>query len=64
MAIDERLLDIVVCPACHGELRPCRVETGEGLQCFECGRVYPVREGIPVLLIDEATPPTREEADR
>jgi uncharacterized protein YbaR (Trm112 family) len=57
--IDPRLLEILICPACHGELKP--VEPEEGLECKSCGRVYPVRDGIPVMLVEEASPPTRGE---
>jgi len=53
MAISEQLLEILVCPACHAkvELRP----DGNGLKCISCRRVYPIRDDIPVMLIDEAT---------
>ncbi|MGI8868411.1 MAG: Trm112 family protein [Mycobacteriales bacterium] len=51
--IDPQLLEILACPACRQPLR----ETGETLTCTGCGRAYPVRDGIPVLLIDEATLP-------
>ena len=53
MAISEQLLEILVCPADHGklELRP----DGIGLKCVSCKRVYPIRDDIPVMLIDEAT---------
>jgi uncharacterized protein len=52
MAISEQLLEILVCPACRAkvELKP----DGSGLKCVECKRVYPIREDIPVMLIDEA----------
>ncbi len=56
VSIDPRLLEILICPACHGEIRPPREE---GLECLQCGRIYPIRDGIPVMLVDEATPPTR-----
>ena len=59
MPIDRRLLEVVVCPACRSGLR--ELSAGAGLECSGCGRVYPVRDGIPVLLVDEATPPTRPE---
>jgi uncharacterized protein YbaR (Trm112 family) len=62
VALDPRLLEILVCPACHGEIHV--VGEGSGLECRGCGRVYPVRDGIPVMLIDEATPPTRPTPDR
>ena len=52
MAISEQLLEILVCPACHVklELKP----DGNGLKCVSCRRVYPIRDDIPVMLIDEA----------
>jgi len=52
MAISEQLLEILVCPACRAkvELKP----DGSGLRCVECKRVYPIRDDIPVMLIDEA----------
>jgi uncharacterized protein YbaR (Trm112 family) len=58
MPIDPRLLEILVCPACHGDLRT--VGADDGLECHSCGRIYPVRDGIPVMLIDEASAPTGE----
>jgi uncharacterized protein YbaR (Trm112 family) len=53
MAISEQLLEILVCPADHAklELKPDR----SGLKCVDCKRVYPIRDDIPVMLIDEAT---------
>ncbi len=52
MALSQDLLDILACPVCKA-----RVELkadGSGLKCVECRRVYPVRDDIPVMLIDEA----------
>lgn len=50
-ALPPELLEIIVCPACHG-----RLTAGEAtLTCQACGLVYPIRDGIPVLLVDEAT---------
>ena len=57
MSIDPVLLEMLVCPACRGEIRSLGQE--RGLECGACGRVYPVRDGIPVMLVEEATPPTR-----
>ncbi len=52
MNLDEKLLDLIVCPACHGSLA---VDAdAEELVCSGCGRAYPVRDDIPVLLVDEA----------
>jgi uncharacterized protein len=50
--IPQELLDILVCPVCKKPL--VQKETGESLKCGECHRVYPVRDGIPILLVDEA----------
>lgn len=55
MPIDPVLLSILACPACDD--RPSLREEGETLVCDKCHRVYPVREGIPVLLPEEATIP-------
>lgn len=52
--LDERLLEILVCPKCRGELE-YRSE-GPELVCHACKLRYEVREGIPVMLIDEAKP--------
>ncbi len=53
MAISQELMDILVCPACKGkvELKPDE----SGLKCAGCNRVYPIRDDIPAMLIDEAT---------
>ena len=54
MKIDDWLLDILACPACKSPLNPLP-ETDE-LACTSqaCGLVYPIRDDIPVLLVDEA----------
>jgi uncharacterized protein YbaR (Trm112 family) len=54
MNLSPSLLEILACPACHSALR-VEAATDE-LACTNasCGRIYPVRDGIPVLLIDEA----------
>jgi uncharacterized protein YbaR (Trm112 family) len=53
VAISPELLEILVCPADKAklELKP----DGSGLKCVECRRVYPIRDDIPVMLVDEAT---------
>jgi uncharacterized protein len=53
MAISQDLLDILACPACKAKVE--LKEDESGLKCVECRRVYPIREDIPVMLIDEAT---------
>jgi uncharacterized protein YbaR (Trm112 family) len=51
--IPQDLLEILVCPACKNPL--IQKENGESLKCNVCKRVYPVRDNIPILLVDEAT---------
>jgi len=50
--IPKDLLEILVCPKCKKPL--VLKDNGESLKCAECRRVYPVRDNIPILLIDEA----------
>jgi uncharacterized protein YbaR (Trm112 family) len=53
MAISPELLEILRCPACKGKVE--LKADGSGLKCVDCKRVYPVRDEIPVMLVDEAT---------
>ncbi|HWF37015.1 MAG TPA: Trm112 family protein [Candidatus Acidoferrales bacterium] len=53
MPISQELLDILVCPFCKAKV--ILKEDGSGLKCVECHRVYPVRDDIPIMLIDQAT---------
>lgn len=55
MSVSAELLAVLACPSCHAELRLARGP--ERLVCAGCGLQYPIRDGIPVLLIDEAAPP-------
>ncbi|HEX4017415.1 MAG TPA: Trm112 family protein [Frankiaceae bacterium] len=55
MNLDPALLEILACPNCHGELTAD--EAAERLVCHDCGYRYPVRDDIPVMLIDEADKP-------
>jgi len=50
--IPQDLLDILVCPLCK---KPVVLkENGESLKCGSCGRVFPIRDDIPIMLIDQA----------
>lgn len=51
-ALAKDLLDVLVCPACHQSLT--YDETAQTLKCNGCRRVYPIRDGIPIMLIDQA----------
>jgi len=55
-SLDAELLEILACPDTH-HARLDYDPPAETLTCTECGRVFPVRDGIPVLLLDEATVP-------
>lgn len=52
--LDERLLEVLVCPKCRGELEYRKAE--QSLLCQACHLRYNIRDGIPVMLIDEAEP--------
>lgn len=53
--LDKRLLEILVCPRCKGALEH-RGGEAEELICHACRLRYEVRDGIPIMLIDEARP--------
>ena len=53
MAVSQELLDILACPLC--KLKVTLTADSSGLRCDECHRVYPIRDDIPVMLVDEAT---------
>lgn len=56
MKLDSWLLEVLACPNCRGDLEPD--EQSEELVCTgECRYAYPVRDDIPVLLVDEARTP-------
>lgn len=52
MGIQKELLDILACPKCKGDLE--LTEKEDGLICNACRLCYPVRDDIPIMLIDEA----------
>jgi uncharacterized protein YbaR (Trm112 family) len=54
MTLSQELLEILVCPRCRGELE--YREREESLVCPACRLRYPVRDDIPIMLVDEATP--------
>jgi uncharacterized protein len=53
MAISQSLLDMLACPICKTPVKLTEDKTG--LQCQTCRRVYPIRDGIPVMLVEEAS---------
>ncbi len=52
--LDPRLIDILACPAPH---HAPVTEVDNELVCTECGLRFPIRDGIPVMLLDEAAGP-------
>jgi LSD1 subclass zinc finger protein len=52
MAVSKELLDILVCPLCKTPVT--LTPDSQGLKCATCRRVYPIRDDIPVMLVDEA----------
>lgn len=54
MALNTELLQILACPKCKGSLE--LLDREEGLKCAACAVVYPIRDEIPVMLIEEAVP--------
>jgi hypothetical protein len=57
VAVSQELLDILACPVCR---TPVKLVAGnppapqQGLKCSTCGRVYPIRDDIPIMLVDQA----------
>ena len=57
MPLDTRLLEILCCPSCRENVR--LLPDGDGLACSGCRRVYPIVDGIPVMLLEESKLPER-----
>ncbi len=55
--IDKELLKILACPLCRTEVK---LEGGK-IVCTACGRRYPIKDGIPVMLVDEAEPAKKKQ---
>ncbi len=57
MDLHQGVLEILACPKCKGDIKftdKATVDGGKGLICKNCKLLYPIRDGISVLLIDEA----------
>ena len=52
MAISRELLEILACPQCKGVIHLS--EAGDGLVCDSCALLYEIRDGIPIMLVEEA----------
>jgi uncharacterized protein YbaR (Trm112 family) len=51
--IDRELLEILACPVCKAPV----TQQGDRIVCTKCGRRYPIKDGIPAMLVDEAELP-------
>ena len=58
MPLSKELLEILACPKCKGDI--FLTDSGDGLVCKACRLIYPIKEDIPVMLIDEALPYTEK----
>lgn len=54
MTLSKELLDILACPKCKGDV--VLIDSPPGLVCRSCRLLYEIRDGIPIMLIDEAKP--------
>jgi len=48
--IDKDLLNLLICPACRGAVELSE----EKIVCTQCGRKYPIKDGVPIMLVSEA----------
>ncbi|MFN0088454.1 MAG: Trm112 family protein [Blastocatellia bacterium] len=53
MEMSPEFLEILRCPACRERIEPAA--DGSALKCVSCRRVYPIRDDIPILIVEEAT---------
>ena len=60
--LDQKLLSILVCPLCKGELR--YEKDAQELICVADKLAFPVRDGVPVMLVDEARELSSEEVEK
>jgi uncharacterized protein YbaR (Trm112 family) len=54
VALSQDLLDILACPKCKGPIK--LDQSRDGLICDACKLLYPIKDDIPIMLIDEAKP--------
>jgi uncharacterized protein len=55
--LDKDLLEILICPDCHGDVE--YKDRRKVIVCTQCSLQYPVRDGIPIMLVEEAERPSR-----
>ena len=62
MAITEEFVEMLICPACKGKVR--LKEDGSAIKCVECRRAYPITNGIPAMVVEEAKMEDEESPER
>ena len=62
MAITEEFVDMMICPACKGKVK--LKDDGSAIKCVECGRAYPITNGIPAMVVEEAKMEDEESGKR
>ena len=62
MAVSPELMEILLCPGCKGKVE--LKDDGNALKCVECERIYPVRDDIPVMIIEESYREGEQPAER
>ena len=58
--INKELIEIMCCPACKGDIE----EKDNKIVCLKCGRSYPIKDDIPIMLVDEAQMPDEGEKEQ
>ncbi len=53
MKVTQEFVEMMICPACRGRVE--LKEDGSGIKCLACRRVYPIRDDIPAMVVEEAT---------
>ncbi len=54
MPVSQELLDILVCPVPECRVPVKLTADGQGLKCGKCHRVYPIKDDIPIMIVDQA----------
>ena len=62
MVITEEFVEMLICPACKGKVR--LKEDGSAIKCVECRRAYPINNGIPAMVVEEARMEDEESPER
>ena len=62
LPINKELIDLLACPACKSEV--ALTSGRSGIRCDSCRLIYPIKDGIPVMLIDKAIPDTSSAASK